>query len=327
MKEFLKNEEARVVVVVVLVLLAAEIALRKRLPALSLDHAHLQSIPAVVESMRNDPLPKILVMGNSQARQGIDEHALLAGCQSNGNATISLYRFVPDGGSINTWSFAWTRFFSSPQTRPSMILLCGAQAHFRDGVPNARDIGANYLLWNDLFHTITRYFSTTEDRLNLCASWFSRSFANAYRVHRRMLDMLTPRYRLAAQVINEKSRNLLTSAHLESATTPKTRNPSLHRLREFIEMRTYEGSDVVVVNMPNFINYKPPHDIATVVDQAGGTYLDLRNASGIDAEAFVDPFGTDPYHLNKRGAAIFTRVLKEALSEKLKALSGAPHPL
>lgn len=309
------NEEARVISVVLGTLILLEFALSFSLSSLSIDHSHIMSMREVGDSMRLDSRPKILVLGNSQARRGIDKDILSRKLREEFGTEFAFYQFVPDGGTISDWRFGWDKFFSDGRLgNSSIVLICGGSGHLDDRAADPKQIGSNYVGAIDLLPVMFEEFSTTENRLQLVASWASLCYSNGFRVQRRLRETLFPRYRLAAQAINEQSKK--TSRQRNGN---ETKEEGLEQLSRFVGARTNEGLRVVVINTPNFLPYSPPVDIDTIISDAGGSYFDFRYVKEIDDSCFIDPYGTDPFHLNDRGAAIFTSRLAQLLAVEQKA--------
>jgi hypothetical protein len=319
LQRMLRSRESAVVIVILTVLLISEIGIRKSLSRLSIDHAHLEGIPSMVDEMATDQKTKVLIMGNSLARKGINEGQLLSAADVD-PADLHMYRFIPDGGSIGNWTFGWERYFWKPESHPELILLCGGAAHYRDGKLDPLATGSTYVSSRNLVQVMYNDFNEAEDRLRLAGAFFSHGYANAYRVRRRALDIFTPRYRSAAQSINEQ-RKRTTQEKFPPTTAPEA---TLDRLTNFVSARLRERIRVIVINMPSFDGYEPPANIRSSVGQAGGSYLDMRHVDGLDDTCFVDPYGADPYHLNAHGAEVFTHALALELKDEFAKLLNEP---
>jgi hypothetical protein len=293
--------ELKVVAVVLLVLVGSEVLLRFGEPSLSLDVKHIQQIPAISQSLVAAKGTRILFLGNSQVRAGIDPNLIEQELKTMGVAPVHIERVFPDATSLPDWDRAFKHFFISQARLPEVLVLCFSDIALQDN--NAVDpvrLGHYYSSPGEMPEILDQDLHDFDSRAEFVLASLSFSFANRMRVRTRALDLMVPGYRDSAQRINRDMKRSHSSTVVQN---------SYDRLARFLALAREQGVRTIVVAMPQPIRYSLDPQIKQTVEQAGMSFLDCRDVDGISAASFADEI-----HLATRGAAIYSRFLGRELA-------------
>ncbi len=307
----LAGPEWKVLLSLALLLLGTEVVLRLNERRLSVDVDHIRSAPRLAGEITQDAkaLPgvlKILFMGNSSIRRGIDAKVLEEEFRVKYGRAVKSYFFYPDGGNIVAWRWAWRRYFAAPGCRPDLVVICGGASHFDDGKLDPRLLASYYVSAEDSWDCAWRQLSGAEERLEFFAAEASLSYASRKRVARRVMDVLMPHNReVLFEMVSQAEKNA--AAHTKA---PRTQAPTSEALRALLQDLRGKGLKAAIVAVPNLNGYEVPPQRVRTIAEAGAAFIDLRTVPGIDAAHYFDKA-----HLDAAGAVIFTRALCAALQE------------
>jgi hypothetical protein len=294
--------ELKVVAVVLLVLAGSEILLRFTEPWLSLDVKHIQQIPAISESLVAGKGERILFLGNSEVRAGIDPNIIEEELRNQGIAPVHIERVFPDATQLPEWDRAFKHYFINKARLPEVLVLCFSDSALQDN--NAVDptrLGHYYSSAGEMPEILGQEMRGFESRAEFVLASLSFSYANRMRVRTRAMDMVVPGYRDSAQRINRGMKR----SHSQAAAAQNTYN----RLSRFLSLAREQGVRVIVVAMPISSPYPLDPQIKSTVETAGMSFLDCRNVDGISAQSFVDEI-----HLASSGMRVYSRFLGRELA-------------
>lgn len=287
--------------VVLLVLAGSEVILRFSEPSLSLDVKHIQQIPEISQTLLAGKGERILFLGNSQVRAGIDPNIIEQELKARGVAPVHIERVFPDSTSLPDWDRAFKHHFIRMARLPEVLVLCFSDIALQDN--NAVDptrLGHYYSSPGEIPEILEQDLHEFDSRAEFVLASLSFSFANRMRVRTRALDLIVPGYRDTAQRINRQLKR--------SDAGTMTQN-SYHRLSRFLTLAKEQGVRVIVVAMPQPINYSLDPQVKLAVERSGMDFLDCRKVDGINAASFADEM-----HLATSGAAIYSRFLGRELA-------------
>lgn len=292
--------ELNVVAVILLVLAGAEISVRFGERFLSQDVRHINEIPAISQSLADTKGERVLFIGNSQVRAGINPEVIEQELEAGGLGPVHVERIFPDSTSLPDWYRVFKRYFVGTSRLPEILVLCFSDIALQDnsGVDPTR-LGRYYSSLSEMPEIFDQDVRDFESRAELVLASASYSFANRMRVRTRALDLIVPDYRESAQRINRDMK------HGSQMTAPR----SYQRLSRFLAMSKEKRVHVVVLAMPQPVVYSLDPQIETIVVGAGMTFLDCRTVAGIGADSFVDEM-----HLATAGASVYSCFLGRALA-------------
>jgi hypothetical protein len=309
MNLFISNfrSEARVLLLVALVLSAGEIALRLVVERASIDVQRQRAFPVVAASLRSNRSGTVMFLGNSLTDRGVNLDTVTQSFRARGYVNIRAFKVHPDDSGLLDWYYTFKRFFLETGSPPDFVVVGYAGTQLDDTSPFhperiARYSGLRYvkeLFLNDL--------PNAGARIDYLVATTSVSIAEGGRARTAVLDALIPGYRSTAQLINAATRKQAASA-IES-----TRGKTLGRLARFLAACREAQVIPVVVAMPVPYSYPVNPDVAAMVQASGGAFFDLRSISGLAVTDFPDG-----YHMDSRGAVIYSRELTQRLGDVLQ---------
>src|SRR5258708_15104873 len=123
MNLFISNfrSEAKVVVGAILSVLAIEGALRVALPHISIDFSHIETIPSVGRSFGDHSRARVLFLGNSTTRRGVDLNVVKRTWADMGihATTRSVY---PDDTTMVDWYYLFQHYFPADHA-PDLVVI------------------------------------------------------------------------------------------------------------------------------------------------------------------------------------------------------------
>jgi len=290
--------------VAVLLLAAGEIALRMVGGQLSEDIRHIRSIPEIAAELGSSDLPRILFLGNSLTRRGIDEGAVKASLAAGGCGPVEVKRVFPDDTTVTEWFYILKHDFVDTGREPNVLVLPFVGSQLQDW-PISSDkiarIGCDYMSLRELPDAFESDFRSFDDRTELLLSHVFLTFARREHIGRRILDVVVPHYRVSSRWANKPPSE---DVHEDGAV------PRYERLKRLLTLARSHTIEVVVVAMPLSKAYSVREKVARVVLEEGGVFLDARNTPGLSKRDYLDG-----YHLSPNGAEVFSRFLGTRLVE------------
>ena len=289
------HTELRVVMALLLALLGLEVAARVFESRLSKDVAHLRSLPAEAERLRNAPAEslKVLILGNSLIREGLDRQILREGLEAKAGRPVVLSVMTPDASRIEEWLYGYRRHFEQAGARPDLILLGTGRAHLLDGLADLEALAAFHVSWRDLPGFVVEQGLGVEEICQVAAARLSRLFAHRRRVQPLLFYHAMPRYEATVNLIQASAQQVVR----RSVTQESTRC-----LASLLETCRAAGARVVVLPVPLPEAYELPAAVTAAAACEGAVTL------GPPAELAAANF-PDGYHLGQRGAKIWTKSL------------------
>ena len=290
--------ELRVLVTLLLALLGLEAAARLFETRLSKDVAHLRRLPAEAARLRDAPADscKVLILGNSLAREGLDRERLTRGLEAKLGRPVVLAAMHPDGSRIEEWQYGYRRYFEQAGARPDLVLLCTGRAHLLDGLRDLDAVAAFHLSWPDLPAFVREQDLGVGAVCQVALARTSRLFAHRRRVQPLLFYHWMPRY--------EPTVNLIQAAGQGAARRSAAAEASARAFLGLLQTCRSAGTRVVLLPVPLPEAYELPAAV-TAAAQAGGALV-LGPPPGLPERHFPDG-----YHLDAEGAAVWTTALLE----------------
>uniref|UniRef100_A0A7C4QLC0 Uncharacterized protein n=1 Tax=Schlesneria paludicola TaxID=360056 RepID=A0A7C4QLC0_9PLAN len=304
------RDEWRVVGVVLAVLGLTEAVFRLGGDRLSKDVAHLQAFPRLAERLAQGRGrgPRILFLGNSLTRHGVDEAEIAAVFRERLGVQPLTLKIVPDNTAIADWYYVYRNQFTGASRAPDLLVIGFENGHLRDAPSRHVDrLAQYYCTWSDWCDLCRFDLPDWESQAVFALARCSATFGNRDRVTRRLLDTLIPGYRAGMERIN---------ASLQAAAAPLA-SPSYERLRKLLELAREDGVEVVLAAMPVPEDYDFDAELLSLVDQSAVQLLDLRRLETITPEMFFDGL-----HMDAAAAKAYSRALGHALTTVVQPAEG-----
>ncbi len=307
MFSFISNfrRELKIFGLLIAILLGAELVVRVSEPALSLDIKHIRDIPEIAELLSASKSKRILFLGNSLTRQGVDIDIFTESAKAGKPEEISVAKVFPDDTTIADWYYVFKRFFVKPQRLPDTLIL----GFYGSNLEDPRNIKTsalahNFTDWDDLPEIYEHDVKDFESRADFIFSKISYCHANRERIGKRILDILIPNYRDSVYQIGKYSKGKEQGGPQRAAT--------YESLVRFLEIARLNNVKIMIVAMPVKNKYKTDDDVIDLLRRSGIKFLDASNLERIAPDMFLDEI-----HLNERGAAVYSKYIGENLSHEL----------
>jgi len=299
-----RTGEWRAVAVVVAVLGLFEAAFLLGKHKLSKDVEHLQAFSTLAAKLEHAPAgqPKILFLGNSLTRYGVEEATFQQQFAELTGQTATTVKVVPDNTAVADWSYVFRNQFTTGGRAPDMLVIGFEGGHLRDAPSRHPDrLAQYYTTWNDWPELCARDLPNFESRAAFVLDKSSAMVGNRDRVTRRALDLLIPGYRAGMDRINASLKGHATA----------TVSPTYTRLRNLIETAQKQHTRVILAAMPVPEPYAFDKELLELIREKQVTLLDLRTIDGMEPAMFFDGL-----HMDADGAKVYTRALAQQLAAR-----------
>ena len=300
-----KTDEGRVVLAVLVVLGVVELFFRAAGHRLSQDVAATEQIAKTAAQMSAAPKPRLLIVGNSMAREGIDPALLESELKAaKGAAAPSVFISYPDSSHAFVWDYLLEKNFLRSDGRPDEVILVTGRQHLLDSPGNHSHMGAYYVSWSDAPRYLREDAPGFDARAEFLLGRLSATYSMRARVSPRVFDAILPHYQENWVILNRAAlagKGVALSGNNETGATRH-----LGHLARSLKARGVRLT-IVAAPLPYAYTISPP--VLSALKELDVPLIDLNPIAGIDGSSFLDAD-----HLNASGKAIFTRALAKALA-------------
>lgn len=293
----MKNE-MKVILCLMGLLLSLELGARIFETKLSKDVEHLRELPAQAKTLKEAPSNafKVLILGNSLARCGINLEVLQKGLEEKYHKPIVIAKMHPDASRIEAWAYGYRRYFEDTGSNADLILTTTGSLHLSDNLQNITGMGAFYVSNTDFWGFCRDRLSGVEDISRFCGARASTLWAHRDRVEPLFFYKAVPSYAETAQEIN---RSISVEQQRRAARQPKV---TCEVFQEFAKKLKSTNTQFVIASVPMPESYVMPEEILKAIRSSGASLIDLGTTLKFPKERFPDG-----YHLDAEGAVMFTR--------------------
>jgi hypothetical protein len=308
------STELRVLAVVASVLAAAELAGRFAGRSLSVDESHVREIPEIARRLHAGRPPRILFLGNSLTRCGVDLEAFRAELRARGVPDAACEKVVPDGTGICEWYYYFKRHFADADETPDVVIV-GFQgtAASDENLVRVEKLGQDVCTLRDVPELFTSDVEGFGDRVQFLLSYCFYSVGKQTNMQHRVLSLVVPNYIQETQELNR----VVQSGRRKGGPSapPRSTYRRLDRLMDMLRRIDVRG---VFVAMPGATEQTLDPLLVETVREGGMTLIDGRRIERLDAERFFDGVHMDP-----TAADMYSRFVARAVAEQLKELTVA----
>lgn len=311
MKKMLRRPEARVALCLLLMLAGLELATRLFEQRLSKDVQHIRSLPAVAAKLQAAPDSslRVLILGNSLSRDGLNQTVLRDGLQKLTGRQVELAAMYPDGSSVSQWFYGYRRYFSQAGAKPDLVFIGTARQHLLDARSEADRLAAFYTSYADMPLLLKQQHGDVEAISKALLARVSMLFAHRGRVQPLVFYNLVPGYTETTQNLSVH-RSEAPGQSAESTVLAAPVNEPCWHFQELIKTIQADGATPIVVTIPMIKPYQLP---ASLVESAGAAGVRVESL-GSTLEWSADRF-PDGYHLAPAAGEEFTRMVVESLQK------------
>ncbi len=306
------KSELKVVAAVLVGLLTVELGFGPLLPHLSLDLKHVLALPNIAERLQKAPHPRILCIGNSLTRAGIDPETLQESLEEAGIRDAGLAVAYPDASGINEWFFALRKYFLDPRGIPDLVVVITARDHLTDRPLALSRNSAYYCNGSDFRDVLFHELGSMDARTEFVLARYLKSYANRGRVQPRVFSRMIPRYQefLLAQEQGKFKRR--PEPGRPAPPDPDPRDPEFQRFESLLELGRDYGFEIAVFTAPMMKTYHLPSGALELIREKGAALVEGSALPGIGPENLPD--GS---HLDAEGAKVFSKRLGTELARLL----------
>lgn len=299
------KDEIKILLSLACLLLVLEAGARVFETRLSKDVQHLRELPAQAEKLRaaSHDAFKILVLGNSLARCGVDVPLLTKGLKQQLQREVVVAVMHPDGSRIEQWTYGYRRYFEQTGAVPDVVLLITGRLHLTDQPPDVSDMGAFYVSGQDLPAFAKASLHGIEDTSRFWVARLSALFAHADRVQPLLFYRFVPGYDETAQAINQRASSKPPDSYQHDA-----KNVACNTLAFLLDGSKLSGVRFLIASAPLPEPYVLPAEVSDAARRAGASVIKTGETLDLPSENFPDQ-----YHLNAQGAEAFTKALLPTL--------------
>jgi len=300
----LRTTEAKIVLVLLACLIAADCALRIVDARLSGNIAHIETIPDLVQSIGSNAERSMLILGNSLTNNGVDEQIIASRL-----ADVSLAKVTPDGTSLWDWRCLLEREVVRRHDVQIDAVVIGFAWHLLSDQTraDASRLGALYCDLNDLARPGSIGLSSFGDIGEFVLARASRIYALRDVLRHRVLSLVVPHYEAYTQQANE--------ARAGRAQQQEAATYTYEHFSRMVASLQQKGIRLIVIAMPVQTDYELDPELLELAATGTIGLIDLRDAEGLDASMYRDAM-----HLNARGQ----QLLSEQLAVQLGGIFKKP---
>ncbi len=307
-----RGTERYAVFMVASLFLLLELSIRIGGESLSKDIAHLRSFPEIAQKMADfDPGngTRILFLGNSLTRHGVDQHAFAETVKEEVGLTVQSVKMNPDNTDLADWFYAYRTYFAKSGIKPDVLIVGFEGVHLRDAPSRHPDrLAQYYCTWSDWPDLCKYDLKTFEDRVYFVFCKYSAAFGNRDRIQKRVLDKLIPDYRAGMDELNSR-RN-------KSKKKEKKKKPlSFEKLQKLIAIADAQGTKIILAAMPVPEAYEFDAEFLEVVENSSAVLVDCRTVEGITLPMFFDGL-----HMDEQAAKLYSCELATKIGPVLNSL-------
>lgn len=298
MRFAIKKKEFFVVGALLAALLGLEICARIFEIRLSKDVAHIRSLPAEAKRLREAPEGtfKVLILGNSLARCGVDQAVLSRRLREMTRRPVAISVMHPDGSRVEEWHYGYRRYFDETGAAPDVLLLCSGRLHLVDGLDDLDSVAAFYSSWRDLPGFMWRENLGVGAMCQASLARFSALFAHRRRVQPLVFYNGVPRYEATVNLIGR-----VRSSHTSGGGAP-SREMNCENFARLADTVKASGGSFLLLQVPLPGAYELPSSVIETAKEKGVHFLAAELS--VPGERFPDS-----YHMDAEGASQWTNWL------------------
>ncbi len=272
------SRTGRALLCVLLLLVAVEAALRAGHSRLSRNMRDIAAIPDTARELGRSSERKILVVGNSLSRLGIDHGRLAAMLREQTGITHDVFGITPDMTTVCDWYYAVKNNFIRPGLLPDVLVISSFPYHFNDDQPVDSARLAKFAGLGDAPEIFRHDLHDFGSRLDFVLSRFL-FLAGMRNEIRNLLEWIIPYYREGAL----QAHDALQAGRDEARSTGRA---GFDRLARLLGIAAANGIRVIIAAMPP--STEPCSELREAVGRGGGVFIDMLERVLIDGSRYYD---------------------------------------
>lgn len=300
---FKTQGEWRVIVSLMVCLLLLEggtrIWIKRSEARVSLDALNIRSLSHSAEAMQAHRGHKVLILGNSLAQSGVLTEVLRESLKNRGHPNPQVFPATPSGSTAMHWDYALNRYFLRPGRLPDEIFVMGHPWHFTDRLEQSAKLQQFYIHDADFGRALSE-MPNWDAKVSLVLARLLNIWGVKTGLKERLFAFIIPDY-TEMEIQLQRMR--------WAATAPSAEEGACTHLGRILDESAAHTIRIHLVAMPSL---RQPGRVEAAVLDIGADYgvdvIDLSSMAGLDESCYLDGF-----HLNSKGAQLFTRQLARVL--------------
>jgi len=301
------SNEVKAILLALLIVGLADVGLRLAEARLSVDVRHIRSFPEITRKLSHEPSPRVVFLGNSLTRHGIDPAVWTSAIGELASPKGSMAKLVPDDTTMPDWYYVALNNLIRPGNKPDLLILGFASNQLTDERIEASRLGAYFCDLGNLPELFTKDLQGFTAKVDFLAGRVCRLYGVRDEIQTRAGDKFIPGYQASVTRLNEIRRR-------EPVRPPNDQKAKSYELLDrALKLWRAQGIEVVLVAIPTPSSYQIDEAVIQKVQATGARLIDARQLPALSPEDFPDG-----YHMGPRAAQIYTRFVAEKLSDALK---------
>jgi len=299
----------KAILMTLLIVGLADVGLRFAEARLSLDVRHIRSFPALARDLSAGPSPRVVFLGNSLTRHGVDAQAWTSAMEQLAAPKGVMTKFVPDDTTMPDWYYVALNQLIRPRHKPDVLVIGFSLNQLSDERIEARRLGAYFCDFENTRELFGKDLDGFAPKVDFLVGRLCRMYGVRDEIQARFGDKFIPGYQEGVRHLNELQRRELAAANHSA----EGRTNSYEVLDRALTLWRAQRIEVVLVAMPIPSRYEIDPLVIQKARAAGARLIDARDLPALTPADFPDG-----YHMGSRGAKVYTQFLAEQLAGTLK---------
>jgi hypothetical protein len=304
------NSEGKAVLLTLLILSMGDLALRWAEVNLSIDVRHIRSFPEITRKLSHEPAPRVVFLGNSLTRHGVDPSVWASVMKELKAPAGSVAKLVPDDTTMPDWYYVALNSFIRPGNRPDVVILGFTLNQLTDERIEAGRLGAYFCDLGNVSELFAKDLEGFAPKVDFLMGRLCRLYGVREQIQARFGDKIIPGYQASVRHLNEIRRR---ESSPKKHQTAGGKVHSYQLLDRALALWRAQGIEVVLVAMPIPSGYEIDQAVVLKAQSVGARLIDARELPALTREDFPDG-----YHMGPKAAKIYTRFVAERMAETLR---------
>ncbi len=310
----------KLAVLLVLLLVVVELAVRTLLVPRSKDLRRFRTYPEVAAELVAEPGFQVAMIGNSATDHGIVVDQLTTDLTRELGTPAAARKLVADASKINTWHYMVKHLFWDANRAPDLIVVTFYERNLQDGNPmEIGRVAQHFTSYGDWPTVLTEDLTTIDERTSflLSTEWATYAFRN--RIKDRALSTIIPHYQDFTTHNNEVARHHY-GVGMGAAPAPAVTvgaEPATYRaLDRFLAMANARGTKLCFLaypTPPDGPGYVVAPELTAKITAAGHRLVDLSRSPTLLPSHYEDDV-----HVTPDGAVIYTSLVARAIATQCR---------
>lgn len=304
------RNEVKAILLTLLILGTGDLAFRWAEVNLSIDVRHIRSFPEITRKLSHEPAPRVVFLGNSLTRYGVDPSVWASVMKELKAPAGSVAKLVPDDTTMPDWYYVALNSLIRPGNQPDVVILGFTLKQLTDERIEAGRLGAYFCDFGNVRELFAKDLEGFVPKVDFVVGRLCRLYGIRDEIQARFGDKFIPGYQESVQHLNDIRRRESPPSKDQIAGGKVNSYKLLDRALALWRAR---GIEVVLVAMPIPSGYEIDPAVVLKAQAAGARLIDARQLPDLTRADFPDG-----YHMGPRAAEIYTRFLAERLAEPLR---------